>query len=80
MYYILLMIDMVSNDGYYVTDKSITLLFISFMFIEMKFTHCHSCVMFIINHTSIYLVYVHYNTFYSLSFLYDVYNKVREHM
>ena len=32
--------------GYYVAYKSITLLCILFMFIEMKFIHCHSCVMF----------------------------------
>ena len=34
------------SDGYYVAYKSITLLCILFMFIEMKFIHCHSCVMF----------------------------------
>ena len=33
-------------DGYYVAYKPITILCILFMFIEMKFIHCHSCVMF----------------------------------
>ena len=33
-------------DGYYVAYKPTTLLCIFFMFIEMKFIHCHSCVMF----------------------------------
>ena len=33
-------------DGYYVAYKPITLSCIFFMFIEMKFIHCHSCVMF----------------------------------
>ena len=32
--------------GYYVAYNPITLLCISFMFIEMKVIHCHSCVMF----------------------------------
>ena len=34
------------GDGYYVAYKLITLSCILFMFIEMKFIHCHSCVMF----------------------------------
>ena len=34
------------SDGYYVGYKPITLSCILFMFIEMKFFHCHSCVMF----------------------------------
>ena len=34
------------SDGYYVAYKPITLSSILFMFIEMKFIHCHSCVMF----------------------------------
>ena len=34
------------SDGYYVAYKPITLSCILFMFIEMKFIHCHSCVMF----------------------------------
>ena len=33
-------------DGYYVAYKPITLSCFLFMFIEMKFIHCHSCVMF----------------------------------
>ena len=33
-------------DGYYVAYKPITLSCILLMFIEMKFIHCHSCVMF----------------------------------
>ena len=37
---------MVVNDGYYVAYKPITLSSILFMFVEMKFIHCHSCVMF----------------------------------
>ena len=35
-----------SGDGYYVAYKPITLSCILFMFIEMKFIHFHSCVMF----------------------------------
>ena len=42
--YIYICID--TNDGYYVTYKPITLPCVLFMFIEMKFIHCHSCVMF----------------------------------
>ena len=34
------------TDGYYVAYKPITLSSILFMFVEMKFIHCHSCVMF----------------------------------
>ena len=34
------------SDGYYVAYKPITLSSILFMFVEMKFIHCHSCVMF----------------------------------
>ena len=34
------------RDGYYVAYKPITLSSILFMFVEMKFIHCHSCVMF----------------------------------
>ena len=34
----------VLSDGYYVAYKPITLSCI--LFIEMKFIHCHSCVMF----------------------------------
>ena len=43
---------MVCNDGYYVAYKPITLLCILFMFIEMIFIHCHSCVMFAIKSMS----------------------------
>ena len=37
---------MEENDEYYVAYKPITLSYILFMFIEMKFIHCRSCVMF----------------------------------
>ena len=40
-------------DGYYVTYKPITLPCISFMFIEMKFIHCHLCVMFVMKFMNI---------------------------
>ena len=43
----------VEVDGYYVAYKPITVSCISFMFIEIKFIHCHSYVMFIINSMSI---------------------------
>ena len=42
----------VSSDGYYVAYKPITLSCILFMFIEIKFIHCHSCVMFAIKSIS----------------------------
>ena len=32
-----------SIDGYYVAYKSVTLSSILFMFIKMKFIHCHFC-------------------------------------
>ena len=35
-----------ASDRYYVAYKPITLSCTVFMFIEMKFIHCHSCVMF----------------------------------
>ena len=35
------------RDGYYVAYKLITLSCILFMFIEMKFIHYHSCVIFV---------------------------------
>ena len=41
------------NDRYCMTYKKITLSYISFMFIEMKFIHCHSCVMFAMKFMSI---------------------------
>ena len=40
-------------DGYYVAYKPITLSCILFMFIEMKFIHYHSCVMFVMKFVSI---------------------------
>ena len=40
-------------DGYYVAYKRITLSSILFMFIEMKFIHCHYCVMFAMKSMSI---------------------------
>ena len=43
----------VSIDGYYVAYKSITLSCILFMFIKMKFVHCHPCVMFSMKSMSI---------------------------
>ena len=41
------------DEGYYVAYKPITLPCISFMFIEMKFIHCDSCVMFVMKFMSI---------------------------
>ena len=43
---------MLETNGYYVAYKPITLSCILFMFIEMKFIHCYSCVMFAINSMS----------------------------
>ena len=40
------------SDGYYVAYKPITLSCFLFMFIEMKFIHCHSCVMFVMKSMS----------------------------
>ena len=40
-------------DGYYVAYKPITLSCVLFMFIEMIFIHCHSCVMFAMKSMSI---------------------------
>ena len=40
------------NDGYYVAYKPIIFSCILFTFIEMKFIHCHSCVMFIMKSMS----------------------------
>ena len=42
-----------SSDVYYVASKPITLSFIFFVFIEMKFIHCHYCVMFAMKSMSI---------------------------
>ena len=47
-------------DRHYVAYKPITLPRISFMFIEMKFIHCHLCVMFVTKSMSIY-DYVNYD-------------------
>ena len=40
------------GDGYFVAHNQITLLCILFMFIKMKFIHCHSCVIFIMKSMS----------------------------
>ena len=40
------------TDGYYVAYKPITISCILFMFIEIQFIHCHSCVMFAIKSMS----------------------------
>ena len=42
-------------DGYYVAYKLITLLCILFMFSEMKFIHCYSCVMSAVKSMSIWI-------------------------
>ena len=42
----------VKHDGYYVAYKPITLSSILFIFIKIKFIHCHSCVMFAIKSMS----------------------------
>ena len=52
---------LVNTDGYYVTYKPITLLCISFMFIKIKFIHCHSCVIFSMKSMSICNDYMHYD-------------------
>ena len=49
------------SDGYYVAYKPITLSCILFMFIEMKFIHCHSCVMFVMKSMSMCNDYVNYD-------------------
>ena len=41
------------SDGYHVAYKPMTFSCISFMFIEMKFIHCHSYVMFSMKFISI---------------------------
>ena len=48
-------------DGYYVAYKRITLSCILFMFNEMKFIHCHSCVMFAMKSMSMCNDYVNYD-------------------
>ena len=40
------------GDGYYVAYKPITLSCILFMFIQMIFIHCHSCMMFLMKSRS----------------------------
>ena len=40
-------------EGYYVAYKAITLSSILFIFMEMKFLHCHFCVMFAMKSMSI---------------------------
>ena len=51
----------VPPDGYYVAYKPITLSCILFMFIEMKFIHCHSCVIFAMKSMSMCNDYVNYD-------------------
>ena len=48
-------------DGYYVAYNPIALSCILFMFIEMKFIYCHSCVMFAMKSMSIYNDLVNYD-------------------
>ena len=48
-------------DGYYQAYKPITLSCILFMFIEIKFIHCHSCVMFAMKSMSMCNDYVNYD-------------------
>ena len=45
------------SDGYYVAYKAIILSCILLMFIEMKFIHCHSCVMFAMKSMSIVILF-----------------------
>ena len=47
-------------DGYYVSYKPITLLYIMFMLIEIKLIHCYSCVMFVMKSMSICNGYMNY--------------------
>ena len=54
-------VDRVVCDGYYVAYKPITLSCILFMFIEMKFIHYHSCVMFAMKSMSMCNDYVNYD-------------------
>ena len=46
IFYLFLIYSAIIYDGYYVAYKPITFSCILFMFIEMKFIHCHYCVMF----------------------------------
>ena len=41
------------SDGYYIAFEPITLPYILFMFIQIKFIHCPSCVMFAIKSINI---------------------------
>ena len=50
-----------SSDGYYVAYKPITLSYMLFIFIEMKFIHCHSCVIFVMKSMSMCNDYVNYD-------------------
>ena len=43
----------VYTDRYYVAYKLITLTCIPFIFVEIKFIHSHSCVMFVMKSMSI---------------------------
>ena len=43
------------------TNKPITLSCILFMSVEMKFYHCHSCVMFVMKYMSICDDYMNYD-------------------
>ena len=58
---IILTLKIVIIDGYYVAYKPITLSCILFMFIEIKFIHCHSCVMFAMKSMSMCNDYVNYD-------------------
>ena len=49
------------SDGYYVAYKPITLSCILFMYIEMKFIHCHSYVIFAMKSMSMCNDYVNYD-------------------
>ena len=46
------------SDRYYVAFKPITLLYIFFMFIKIKFIHCHSFVMYTMKSISVCNDYV----------------------
>ena len=55
------MTSIVRGDGYYVAYKPITLTCILFMFIEMKFIHCHCCVIFAMKSMSMCNDYINYD-------------------
>ena len=48
-------------DGYYVAYKPITLLYISFMFIEIKVIHYHFSMMFVMKSMNIYNDKINYD-------------------